>query len=176
MPQLGSEVDAPGVDFDFTPQDALAFGVLASRAGGTSRVRNAALALIFALVATLVLVAFDFGWKGWTIVALALFATLMLRPAQLFRRVPRRFRGHVRLELRDTGIWTARDGLEGSYGWEAVEALVSMPQYLGIYLRPMRALCVPRRAFASPEQEAIFRAGLERRSGRTFSDAVRARG
>ena len=173
MPQPGSEVDAPGVDFDFTPQDALAFGVLASRAGGgASRVRNAALALIFAVAATVVLVAYDFGWKGWTIVALALFATLMLRPANLFRRVPRRFRGHVRLELRDTGIWTARDGLEGSYGWEAVEALVAMPQYLGIYVRPMRALPVPRRAFATPEQEATFRAGLERRSGRTFADAV----
>ena len=173
MPHPGSEVDAPGVDFDFTPQDALAFGVFAGRAGGrSSRVRNAALALIFALVATVVLVTFDFGWKGWTIVALALFATVMLRPANLFRRVPRRFRGHVRLELRDTGIWTARDGLEGSYGWEAVEALVAMPQYLGIYVRPMRALPVPRRAFATPEQEATFRAGLERRSGRTFADAV----
>jgi hypothetical protein len=173
MSQPGSEVDASGIDFDFTPEDALAFGVLAGRAAGASpRTRNAALALIFAAVATVVLFAYDFGWKGWTIVALVLFATLMLRPSQLFRRLPRRFRGHVRLELRDTGIRTVRDGLEGWYGWEAVEALVAMPQYLGVYLRPRRALPVPRRAFATAEQEASFRADLERRSGRTFADAV----
>src|SRR5215469_2447838 len=110
MPQPGSEVGASGVDFDFTPEDALAFGVFTSRAaGGRSRVRNAAPALIFAPVATVVLVAYDFGWKGWTIVALGLFATLLLRPGQLFRRLPRRFRGHVHLELGDKGIRTVRD-------------------------------------------------------------------
>ena len=174
MPQPGSEVDAPGVDFDFTPEDALAFGVLASRArGGPTRVRAAAVALTFAVAATAVLVLFDFGWRGWTIVALGLFATLLLRPGTLLRRLPRRFRGHVHVELRDTGIRTVLDGLEGSYAWEAVEALVTMPQYLGIYLRPMRALPVPRRAFTGPEQEASFRASLERGSGRTFADVVR---
>lgn len=174
MPEPGSEVDAPGVDFDFTPEDALAFGVLASRApGGSTRVRAAAVSLCFAVAATAVLVVFDFGWKGWTIVALGLFATLLLRPGNLLRRLPRRFRGRVRVELRDTGIRTVRDGLEGCYAWEAVEALVTMPQYLGIYLRPMRALPVPRRAFTSPEQEASFRASLERGSGRTFADVVR---
>jgi len=174
MPHPGSEVDAPGVDFDFTPEDALAFGVLAGRAvGGSRRIQNAALVLIFAGSARAVLVVYDFGWKGWTIVALGLFATMLLRPSQLLRRLPRRFRGHVRLELRDTGIRTVRDGLEGCYAWEAVVALVAMPQYLGIYVRPMRALPVPRRAFATPEQEATFRAGLERRSGRTFADVVR---
>ena len=173
MPQPGSGVDAPGVDFDFTPEDALAFGVLASRtSAGSTRVRAAAIALIFAVAATAVLVVYDFGWRGWTIVALGLFATLMLRPGHLLRRLPRRFRGHVRVELSDTGIRTVQDGLEGRYAWEAVEALVAMPQYLGIYLRPMRALGVPRRAFASPEQEASFRAGLERGSGRTFADVV----
>ena len=167
-------MDAPGVDFDFTPEDALAFGVLASRARGAhTRVRAAAVALSFAVAATAVLVVYDFGWKGWTIVALGLFATLLLRPGHLLRRLPRRFRGHVHVELRDTGIRTVRDGLEGCYAWEAVEALVSMPQYLGIYLRPMRALPVPRRAFSSPEQEASFRASLERGSGRTFADVVR---
>src|SRR5262249_7822345 len=145
-----------------------------SRAGGgSSRVRSAAVALIFAVAATAVLVVSDFGWRGWIIVALGLFATLLLRPGHLLRRLPRRFRGHVHVELPDTGIRTVRDGLEGSYAWEAVEALVAMPQYLGIYLRPMRALPVPRRAFASPEQEATFRAGLERGSGRTFADVVR---
>lgn len=174
MPQPGSEVDAPGVDFDFTPEDALAFGVLATRAGGgSSRRRSAAVALIFAVAATAVLVVYDFGWRGWIIVALGLFATLLLRPGQLLRRLPRGFRGHVHVELRDTGIRTVRDGLEGCYAWEAVEALVAMPQYLGIYLRPLRALPVPRRAFASPELEATFRAGLERGSGRTFADVVR---
>ncbi|HET9156969.1 MAG TPA: hypothetical protein VFN91_09905, partial [Myxococcaceae bacterium] len=121
-------MDAPGVDFDFTPEDALAFGVLASRARGAhTRVRAAAVALSFAVAATAVLVVYDFGWKGWTIVALGLFATLLLRPGNLLRRLPRRFRGHVHVELRDTGIRTVRDGLEGCYAWEAVEALVSMP-------------------------------------------------
>lgn len=171
--------------YDLTEDDLVQFSMQTLRAPGPARrqLRLGIGALLMVCVGLLVSVGWILrptsGFMTFVGVVCLLFATFMpsvmwWRIEQLMRRKMshspnRALVGANTLTIDDGGVHRTHDVSSSSVGWAGVERLWALPDYLSVFITSGQAYVVPRRAFATPEREAEFRAELERRSGKTFA-------